>query len=70
MPQRALSQDGKKHIVTVPVRLRKIQGIEPLPQHEGKNLSVSLKEDNRFCFLVLFRFSFYCCFLETYQRFS
>ncbi|CAF1273702.1 unnamed protein product [Adineta steineri] len=34
MPQRALSQDGKKHIVTVPVRLRKMQGIELPSQHE------------------------------------
>ncbi len=36
MPQRALSHDGKKHIVTVPVRLRKMQGIESPPRHEGK----------------------------------
>lgn len=35
MPNRALSHDGKKHVVTVPVRLRKLQGIEPRPQHEG-----------------------------------
>jgi hypothetical protein len=36
MPQRALSHDGKKHVVTVPVRLRKMQGIEQPPKHEGK----------------------------------
>jgi hypothetical protein len=36
MPQRALSHDGKKHIVTVPIRLRKMQGIELPPKHEGK----------------------------------
>jgi hypothetical protein len=36
MPQRALSHDGKKHVVTVPIRLRKIQGIEPPSPHEGK----------------------------------
>jgi hypothetical protein len=35
MPQRALSNDGKKHVVTVPVRLRKMQGIELSPKHEG-----------------------------------
>ncbi|CAF1956312.1 unnamed protein product [Rotaria magnacalcarata] len=34
MPQRALSHDGKKHIVTVPVRLRKMQDIELPPKHE------------------------------------
>jgi hypothetical protein len=38
MPQGALSQDGKKHIVTVPVHLRKMQGMEQRPQHEGKIL--------------------------------
>ena len=35
MPNRALSHDGKKHVVTVPVRLRKLQGIEPPRVHEG-----------------------------------
>jgi hypothetical protein len=35
MPNRALSHDGKKHVVTVPVRLRKLQGIESPPKHEG-----------------------------------
>jgi len=35
MPSRALSHDGKKHVVTVPVRLRKLQGIEQPPKHEG-----------------------------------
>ncbi|CAM4901821.1 unnamed protein product [Rotaria socialis] len=34
MPQRALSHDGKKHIVTVPVRLRKMQDTELPPKHE------------------------------------
>jgi hypothetical protein len=38
MPNRALSHDGKKHVVTVPVRLRKLQGIEAPPQHEGSFL--------------------------------
>ena len=35
MPNRALSHDGKKHVVTVPTRLRKLQGIEARPKHEG-----------------------------------
>ena len=35
MPSRALSHDGKKHVATVPVRLRKLQGIESLSIHEG-----------------------------------
>ena len=35
MPNRALSHDGKKHVVTVPVRLRKLQAIESPLQHEG-----------------------------------
>lgn len=35
MPNRALSHDGKKHVVTVPVRLRKLHALEPLPKHEG-----------------------------------
>ncbi len=48
MPQRALSHDGKKHVVTVPVRLRKMQGIELPPKHEGKILLVFLKEDFHF----------------------
>ncbi len=43
MPQRALSQDGKKHVVTVPVRLRKMQGITPPPKHEGKVLFILRK---------------------------
>lgn len=38
MPQRAISQDGKRHITTVPVRLRKMQGIELSPKHEGKQV--------------------------------
>ena len=39
MPNRALSHDGKKHVVTVPGRLRKLQGIEPRLQHEGTSFS-------------------------------
>jgi hypothetical protein len=35
MPNRALSHDGKKHVVTVPVRLRKLQGIAEPSKHEG-----------------------------------
>jgi hypothetical protein len=35
MPNRALSHDGKKYVVTAPVRLRKLKGIEPPPKHEG-----------------------------------
>lgn len=35
MPQRALSHDGKKHVATVPVRLRRMQGLDSLPKHEG-----------------------------------
>jgi hypothetical protein len=43
MPNRALSHDGKKHVITVPVRLRKLQNIEPpQPKHEGQ-LLVSYK---------------------------
>ncbi|CAF1244319.1 unnamed protein product [Adineta steineri] len=34
MPNRALSHDGKKHVVTVPIRLRKLQGIALPPPHE------------------------------------
>ncbi|CAF2717357.1 unnamed protein product [Rotaria sp. Silwood2] len=41
MPQRALSQDGKKHVLTVPVRLRKMQGIEPLPKHEDSHFTAA-----------------------------
>lgn len=36
MPQRALSHDGKKHVTTVPVRLRKLHTLPPVPKHEGK----------------------------------
>ena len=41
MPNRSLSHDGKKHVVTVPVRLRRLQGIQPAMKHEGlfENLS-------------------------------
>ena len=35
MPERTLSSDGKKHVVTVPVRLRKMQNITSPPKHEG-----------------------------------
>ena len=38
LPQRALSHDGKKHSVTVPVRLRKSQVVEA-SKHEGKSLN-------------------------------
>lgn len=38
MPNRTLSHDGKKHVVTVPVRLRKLQGIPPAPKHEGTGI--------------------------------
>ncbi|CAF0723111.1 unnamed protein product [Rotaria sp. Silwood1] len=41
MPQRALSHDGKKHILTVPVRLRKMQDIEPLPKHEDSHFTAA-----------------------------
>jgi hypothetical protein len=43
MPRRALSHDGKKHVTTVPIRLRKMQGLEQRPQHEGKILSVEFE---------------------------
>lgn len=36
MPNRALSHDGKKHFVTVPVRLRKTQNIDSPVLHEGQ----------------------------------
>ncbi|CAF4725976.1 unnamed protein product, partial [Rotaria magnacalcarata] len=35
MPNRALSHDGKKHVITVPVRLRKLQTLPEFPKHEG-----------------------------------
>ena len=35
MPHRSLSYDGKKHVATVPVRLRRMHGIEPLAKHAG-----------------------------------
>ncbi|CAF0874627.1 unnamed protein product [Rotaria sordida] len=41
MPQRALGQDGKKHVLTVPVRLRKMQGIEPLPKYEDSHFTAA-----------------------------
>jgi hypothetical protein len=66
MPSRALSHDGKKHVVTVPVRLRKLQAIEPPPKHEGLKI-ISIKKTT---LLFLFRLSFYWCFIKTYQRFS
>ncbi|CAF5192873.1 unnamed protein product, partial [Rotaria magnacalcarata] len=34
MPNRALSHDGKKHVITVPVRLRKLQTLPEFPKHE------------------------------------
>jgi hypothetical protein len=67
MPNRALSHDGKKHVVTVPVRLRKLQAIESPPKHEGTEI-ISIKKKKTL--FPLFRFSFYCCFIKTYQRFS
>jgi len=50
MPSRALSHDGKKHVVTVPVRLRKLQAIEPPPKHEGSKI-ISIK--NKLSFFCL-----------------
>lgn len=47
MLQRSLSHDGKKHIVTVPVRLRKMQGINILPKHEGKSHELERKKDKK-----------------------
>lgn len=46
MPNRSLSHDGKKHVVTVPVRLRRLQGIQPAVKHEGlyANLSFFAKK--------------------------
>ncbi|CAF2849835.1 unnamed protein product [Rotaria sp. Silwood2] len=41
MPNRALSHDGKKHVVTVPVRLRKLQGTEQPPQHEDSHFTAA-----------------------------
>ncbi|CAF1599177.1 unnamed protein product [Rotaria sp. Silwood1] len=41
MPNRALSHDGKKHVVTVPVRLRKLQGIEQPPKHEDSHFTAA-----------------------------
>ena len=39
LPNRALSHDGKKHVTTVPVRLRKLQEIESQSNHEGSLIS-------------------------------
>ena len=46
MSQHALSKDGRKHIVTVPVHLRQMQDIERPPQHAGKGFPVRLKKGN------------------------
>ncbi|CAF0887164.1 unnamed protein product [Adineta ricciae] len=44
MPNRSLSHDGKKHVVTVPVRLRRLQGIQPAVKHEDSHFtSASLR---------------------------
>jgi hypothetical protein len=52
MPSRALSHDGKKHVITVPVRLRKLQTIEPPPIHEGSFLFLRIifKKNDPFCY--------------------
>lgn len=41
LPNRALSHDGKKHVVTVPVRLRKLQSIESRPKHEDSHFTAA-----------------------------
>jgi len=70
MPNRALSHDGKKHVVTVPVRLRRLQGIELPPKHEGLLFFINHFNQKKKNFFFSFRLSFYCCFIKTYQRFS
>ncbi|CAF3134085.1 unnamed protein product [Rotaria socialis] len=39
MPNRALSHDGKKHVITVPVRLRKLQTLQEIPKHEDSHFT-------------------------------
>lgn len=41
LPNRALSHDGKKHVITVPVRLRKLQGLPPRAQHEDSHFTAA-----------------------------
>jgi hypothetical protein len=63
IPAGAFSEDGKKHVNSVAVRLRKLQGIEQT-KHQGK-----LKKSAIF-FNHLFRLSFYIRDTTTCQRFS
>ena len=41
MPQRAISHDGKKHVVTVPVRLRRFPALQSGPQHEDAHFAAA-----------------------------
>ena len=45
MPTRALSHDGKKHVATVPIRLRKLQTVEPPNKHEGQCFAFRLDHE-------------------------
>ena len=65
IPAGSFSDDGKKHVTSYAVRLRKLQGIEK-KIHPGYFMIENLPSLT----LDLFRLSFHFGFDETYQRFG
>ncbi len=69
LPHRSNSIDGKKHVRTVPVRLRKAQNDEH-SKHEGLHFENYLSIKVFFFFFRVIRWTFCNSDNSLYQRFS